>query len=82
MPDASLSAGQMMGMGISTQRSTFLTWSKESGKPFHRFITWKDLRADNLVKQWNTSITFKVNKPKDRYIDQLFFLIVITRKKN
>lgn len=47
-------------MGISTQRSTFITWSQDTGKPFHRFITWKDLRADELVKQWNDSYTWKV----------------------
>ncbi|KOB58237.1 putative glycerol kinase 5 [Operophtera brumata] len=55
-----LSAGQISAMGISTQRGTFLTWSVESGEPFHRFITWKDLRADKLVKQWNRSFTWRV----------------------
>ncbi|CAH2266967.1 jg6667 [Pararge aegeria aegeria] len=49
-------------MGISTQRSTFITWSRETGKPFHRFITWKDLRADELVKQWNDSYTWRLIK--------------------
>ncbi|CAG9795828.1 unnamed protein product [Diatraea saccharalis] len=61
LQDASLSAGQMSAMGISTQRSTFITWSRKSGKPFHRFITWKDMRADKLVKQWNDSYTWKAS---------------------
>lgn len=26
---------------------------------FHNFITWKDLRADNLVKKWNSSLYIK-----------------------
>lgn len=58
--DASLSAGQITAMGISTQRSTFITWSRKNGQPFHRFCTWKDLRADKLVKEWNNSYTWKV----------------------
>lgn len=57
---ASLTSGQLTAMGISTQRSTFITWSRKTGKPFHRFITWKDMRADKLVKQWNVSYTWKV----------------------
>ncbi|KAI5643034.1 putative glycerol kinase 5 [Phthorimaea operculella] len=60
--NAKLSAGQIQAMGMSTQRSTFITWSRETGKPFHRFITWKDLRADKLVKQWNKSYTWKLIK--------------------
>ncbi|XP_026320540.1 putative glycerol kinase 5 [Hyposmocoma kahamanoa] len=60
LKNASLSPGQVTGMGISTQRSTFITWSRKTGKPFHRFITWKDMRADKLVKQWNDSYTWKL----------------------
>lgn len=58
--DANLSVAQITAMGISTQRSTFITWSRKTGKAFHRFITWKDLRADELVRQWNDSYTWKV----------------------
>ncbi|CRL06301.1 CLUMA_CG018954, isoform A [Clunio marinus] len=46
-------------LGISTQRSTFTTWSKSTGKVFHNFITWKDIRADYIVKQWNNSWKLK-----------------------
>ncbi|CAH2042421.1 unnamed protein product, partial [Iphiclides podalirius] len=60
--DASLTAGQITAMGISTQRSTFITWSRKTGRPFHRFCTWKDIRADDLVKEWNNSYTWKVIK--------------------
>ena len=45
--------------GISTQRATFINWRKSTGRPFHNFITWKDLRADQLVKEWNSSLTMK-----------------------
>ncbi|XP_045537418.1 putative glycerol kinase 5 [Papilio machaon] len=62
LQDASLSAGQIAAMGISTQRSTFITWSRKTGQPFHRFCTWKDIRADKLVKEWNNSYTWKFIK--------------------
>ncbi|RVE52718.1 hypothetical protein evm_002591 [Chilo suppressalis] len=75
LQNASLSAGQMSAMGISTQRSTFITWSRKTGKPFHRFITWKDMRADKLVKQWNDSYTWKLIKAG------AFALYLITRSK-
>ncbi|XP_026494171.2 putative glycerol kinase 5 [Vanessa tameamea] len=60
LQNAKLTAGQITAMGVSTQRGTFITWSKTTGKPFHRFITWKDLRADELVKQWNNSYSWKL----------------------
>ncbi|XP_025835698.1 putative glycerol kinase 5 isoform X2 [Agrilus planipennis] len=44
-------------MGISTQRASFITWRKDTGVPFHNFITWKDLRADDIVKAWDKSVT-------------------------
>lgn len=59
--DAKFTARQVTAMGISTQRSTFITWSRSTGKPFHRFITWKDIRADELVRHWNNSFTWKVH---------------------
>ncbi|CAH0713348.1 unnamed protein product, partial [Brenthis ino] len=73
--NAKLSTGQITAMGISTQRSTFTTWSRKTGKPFHRFITWKDLRADDLVKQWNDSYTWKLIKIG------AFVLFMISRSK-
>jgi putative glycerol kinase 5 len=46
-------------LGISTQRSTFTTWSKSSGEVFHNLITWKDIRADDIVRSWNSSWTMR-----------------------
>ncbi|KAK1133386.1 hypothetical protein K0M31_011200 [Melipona bicolor] len=43
------------GLGISTQRCSFTTWNATTGKHFHNFITWKDIRANNLVEEWNSS---------------------------
>lgn len=51
---------QIAGLGISTQRATFITWNKKTGHPFHNFISWQDLRAADLVKSWNNSLIMKL----------------------
>lgn len=33
---------------------------RKSGRPFHNFISWQDLRAAEQVKSWNQSATMKV----------------------
>lgn len=60
--DAGLEVHQVESLGISTQRSTFITWDTVTGEYYHNFITWKDLRADNLVKRWNSSYLLKVSE--------------------
>lgn len=49
-------------MGISCQRSSFVTWERETGRYFHNFITWQDLRANELVEKWNGSFYLKAFK--------------------
>jgi len=48
---------EVKAFSMATQRGTFVTWDKQTGKTFHNLITWKDLRADHLVKAWNNSWT-------------------------
>ncbi|EDV50365.2 putative glycerol kinase 5 [Drosophila erecta] len=55
--NAKLTPPDITCLTISTQRCTFLTWDHRTGEYYHNFITWKDLRADELVDQWNTSWT-------------------------
>eukprot|EP00070_Physeter_catodon_P024561 XP_023987672.1 putative glycerol kinase 5 isoform X2 [Physeter catodon] len=57
---AGLEMNQIVGLGISTQRATFITWDKKTGKHFHNFISWQDLRAIELVKSWNSSLLMKL----------------------
>ncbi|XP_064522472.1 putative glycerol kinase 5 isoform X3 [Pseudopipra pipra] len=57
---AGLHMGQIAGLGISTQRGTFITWHKRTGKPFHNFISWQDIRSAELVRSWNKSLLLKV----------------------
>ncbi|XP_048460441.1 putative glycerol kinase 5 [Rhincodon typus] len=54
--DSGLHMKQMAALGISTQRATFVTWDKTTGRPFHNFICWQDLRAVDLVRSWNKSL--------------------------
>ncbi|XP_038606802.1 putative glycerol kinase 5 isoform X2 [Tachyglossus aculeatus] len=56
---AGIQMNQIVGLGISTQRATFITWNKTTGNPFHNFISWQDLRASELVKSWNNSFLMK-----------------------
>ncbi|KAH8234785.1 hypothetical protein KR032_003158 [Drosophila birchii] len=55
--DAKLTPADITCLTISTQRCTFLTWDHHTGDYYHNFITWKDLRADKLVDEWNSSWT-------------------------
>ncbi|XP_015118060.1 putative glycerol kinase 5 [Diachasma alloeum] len=62
-------------LGISTQRGSFISWNFETGKHYHRFITWKDLRADSMVREWNSSLTMKSLRMGSR------ILYTVTRNK-
>ncbi|NXS08119.1 GLPK protein, partial [Neodrepanis coruscans] len=57
---AGLHMRQIASLGISTQRGTFITWHRKTGKPFHNFISWQDLRSAQLVNSWNKSLLLKV----------------------
>ncbi|XP_058586074.1 putative glycerol kinase 5 isoform X2 [Neofelis nebulosa] len=57
---AEIEMNQIVGLGISTQRATFITWNKKTGNHFHNFISWQDLRAIELVKSWNNSFLMKL----------------------
>ncbi|KAG8237636.1 hypothetical protein J437_LFUL013614 [Ladona fulva] len=59
MKDAGVSASDVTCLGMSTQRSSFVTWDRVTGAPFHNFITWKDVRAEQHVQRWNNSFTMR-----------------------
>ncbi|XP_038121855.1 putative glycerol kinase 5 [Culex quinquefasciatus] len=60
--DANLTAAQLTCLSISTQRNTFVCWNRLTGNVYHNFITWKDLRADELVRSWNNSLKLRALK--------------------
>lgn len=57
--NSKLKSSQISCLGISSQRGTFITWEKDTGIPFHNFISWKDLRASSICKEWNNSLRMK-----------------------
>lgn len=59
--DAGVDASDILCLGISTQRCTIITWDKQTGKHYHNFITWNDLRADSLVRKHNSSFLMQVH---------------------
>ncbi|KAM9007878.1 glycerol kinase 5 isoform 3-T3 [Ara ararauna] len=63
---AGLHMRQVAGLGISTQRATFITWHKRTGKPFHNFISWQDVRSAELVNSWNKSLLLKAEEAARR----------------
>lgn len=46
MISSKIDATEIICLGISCQRSTFITWDKITGETFHNLITWKDERAN------------------------------------
>lgn len=62
LTESKVSLESIVGIGISTQRGSFTTWNSKDGRHYHNFITWKDLRADDLVKEWNSSIIMRILK--------------------
>nr|XP_058973546.1 putative glycerol kinase 5 [Pocillopora verrucosa] len=59
MEASNLQAEDVTALGISTMRGTFITWDRKTGKPYHNFISWQDMRAGHCVESWNKSLTLK-----------------------
>ncbi|XP_065840915.1 putative glycerol kinase 5 [Oscarella lobularis] len=57
--NASIGFENVACLGIATQRGTFITWNKQTGKPLHKFICWHDLRCAELCKRWNSKLSLK-----------------------
>ncbi|XP_069166062.1 glycerol kinase 5 isoform X2 [Procambarus clarkii] len=74
--NAGLNSGNIRCLGLSTQRATFITWDRRTGETFHNFITWKDIRADYLVKQWNACFTMKTI----RFVGSILYKILRSKR--
>jgi glycerol kinase len=57
---AHILAEDVLCMGISLQRATFITFDKVTGKPYHQLISWKDARGDSFVRKVNASLLLKI----------------------
>ncbi|XP_069946675.1 glycerol kinase 5 isoform X1 [Cherax quadricarinatus] len=74
--NAGLNPENIRCFGLSTQRATFITWDRRTGETFHNFITWKDIRADYLVKQWNACLTMKTI----RFVSSVLYKILRNKR--
>ncbi|CAL1676357.1 unnamed protein product [Lasius platythorax] len=59
LKDSKIDPKSVVCFGISSQRSSFITWDLKTGRHYHKFITWKDQRAATLVDEWNQSMTMR-----------------------
>ncbi|XP_071454301.1 glycerol kinase 5 isoform X2 [Hetaerina americana] len=71
LADAGVAACDVTCLGMSTQRSSFVTWDCVTGDPFHNFITWKDVRAERHAQQWNSCFTMKAIRGVSRVLHGL-----------
>lgn len=60
LKDSATSARPVKALGISTQRGTFTCWDRQTGQTLHKFISWKDTRAEHLCRRWNESTRLKL----------------------
>jgi glycerol kinase len=51
LADASLSASDLAGIGITNQRETTIVWDRETGRPIHNAIVWQDRRTADFCRQ-------------------------------
>lgn len=51
--------GNLCSLGLIVQ----ILFFRRTGKPFHNFISWQDLRSAELVNSWNNSLLLKVKLP-------------------
>lgn len=58
--DANVTAENVLCLGLSVQRSTFIVVDKFTGEPFHQLISWSDRRANEMVEQMNKSLLMKI----------------------
>ncbi|ENO13671.1 glycerol kinase [Marinobacter nanhaiticus D15-8W] len=51
LKEASLSAGDIAGIGITNQRETTVIWDRATGKPIYNAIVWQDRRSAKYCEQ-------------------------------
>ncbi|KAL5260336.1 hypothetical protein ACHWQZ_G010457 [Mnemiopsis leidyi] len=51
---------RIAALGISTHRSTFITWERGTDRYLHNFITWADKRTQQMCDDWNNSYVTRI----------------------
>jgi glycerol kinase len=49
---ASLSAADLVAVGITNQRETAVLWDRRTGEPLYNALVWQDTRVDHLVDRY------------------------------
>lgn len=57
---ARVTADEVLCLGMSVLRGTFISFDKATGRPFHPLITWLDCRGDKIVEDFNKSLVLKL----------------------
>lgn len=50
LKDTSITANQIVAIGLAVQRETCLLWDKTTGKPLHNAIVWQDRRTSSMCR--------------------------------
>lgn len=45
------SANNIITLGITNQRETFVCWNRKTGKPYHNAIVWSDARTKDICQR-------------------------------
>ena len=53
---------RIAALGISTHRSTFITWERDTDNYLHNFITWADQRAKKMCDNWNNGYIVRIGQ--------------------
>ena len=51
LEDAGLSAGDLVGLGLTNQRETTVVWDVRTGEPYANAIVWQDTRTDKIAAE-------------------------------
>lgn len=60
LANASVSADQLSGIGITNQRETTVIWDSETGKPLSNAIVWQDTRTQDFLSSLAEDVKRKI----------------------
>ena len=60
LANASVSADQLSGIGITNQRETTVIWDRETGKPLSNAIVWQDTRTQDFLSSLAEDVKRKI----------------------
>ena len=69
MAECSVTADEIIAVGITNQRETTIIWDKETGRPIYNAIVWQCRRTAEIVKKLVS------NKENDKYIREATGLV-------